>query len=243
MDRINLESDEGLARLAHVHRFAQVGQCVNGVAHDINNLLGAAMAYAELAALDPNLPPDTARMMGQIVDGASKCSLLVRSLTGIARRDRPDVNLASLEQVARDILQLRDYEIKMAQIALECHLDEPIPALPLDLPKVKIAILNLLINAEEAVRGIANRRLRLTVGPTEDGAFLEVWDSGAGMAPERMEEACAPLVTFWPEGHHLGMGLYTVRQVAQMHGGELAYSREGGFRMTLRRMNQLAELM
>jgi signal transduction histidine kinase len=58
-----------------------------------------------------------------------------------------------------------------------------------------------------------------------------------------MEEACAPLASFWPEGHHLGMGLYTVRQVAEMHGGELTYSREGGFRMTLRRMNQLAELM
>jgi len=243
VDRISLESDEGLARLAHLHRFAQVGQCVNGVTHDINNLLGAAMAYAELAALDPNLSPETTRMMGQIVDGASKCSLLIRSLTGIARRDRVDVNLISLDQVLKEILQLRDYELKIAQITLDLHVDEQIPALTVDLPKLKVALLYLLMNAEEALRGKEDRRLRVAAGTTEDGAFVEIWDSGGGIPPERVAEAFEPLTTFWPDSHHMGMGLYTARSVAEMHDGALTYSPESGFRMTLLRRNRLSDLM
>ena len=127
MEGINLESEDDLARLTHLHRYAQVGLCVNGVTHDINNLLGAAMAYAELAGLDPNLAPETARMMSQIVDGVSRCSQLIKSLTSIARRDRQDINLASPEQVMKEMLQLRDYELKMGQITLETDLDVQIP--------------------------------------------------------------------------------------------------------------------
>ena len=68
MDRFDLNSEASRARLMQLHRHAQVGGCVSGIAHDINNLLGAAMAYAELAALDEGVSPDTSRMLEQIVD-------------------------------------------------------------------------------------------------------------------------------------------------------------------------------
>lgn len=239
MEGINLESDDDLARLTHLHRYAQVGLCVNGVTHDINNLLGAAMAYAELAGLDPNLAPETARMMSQIVDGVSRCSQLIKSLTSIARRDRQDINLASPEQVMKEMLQLRDYELKMGQITLETDLDVQIPSLPLDLPKVKLAFLFLLVNAEEALRDKNPRQLKVSAGATDDGAYVEIWDSGGGLAPAQIETAFEPLVSFWPEGNHLGMGLCAARKVAEMHDGVLSYSPEGGFRMTFKRENRL----
>jgi len=241
LEGFNLESEDDLARLTHLHRYSQVGLCVNGVTHDINNLLGAAMAYAELAGLDPNISPESARMMGQIVDGVGRCSVLIKSLTSIARRDRVDVNLASPEQIMTEILQLRDYELKTAQITVEAALDVQIPSLPLDLPKVKLAFIFLLMNAEEALRGKDVREVKVTAGPTEDGAYLEIWDSGDGLTPAQAETAFAPLVSFWPEGRHLGMGLYTAREVAEMHGGTLEYDPERGFRMTFKRENRYYE--
>ncbi len=236
-----MESDEDLTRLIHLYRYAQVGLCVNGVTHDINNLLGAAMAFAELASLDPNLSPDSLRMMGQIVDGVGKCSALIKSLTSIARRDRVDVNLASPEQVMREILQLRDYELKLSQIRLEHNLDIQVPSLPLDLPKVKLAFIYLMMNAEHALRGHDDRRLRVTAGPTEDGAYIEIWDSGGGLAPEHLETAFDAMTTYWAEGQHLGMGLFVARRVAEAHGGTLTFSPDSGFRMTFKRENALCD--
>lgn len=241
MKRLNLDSEDDWTRLALLHRYAQVGHCVNGVTHDINNLLGAAMAYAELASLDTQITPETARMLDQIVDGITKCSVLIKSLTSIARKDRPDINLASPDKIMEEVLLLRDYELKMAQITVEKDFDGEIPSLPVDLPKMKLAFILLLMNAQEALRDKSERRIRMSAGKTPEGAYIELWDSGGGLDPEIVEEAFEPLTTFWPDGQHMGMGLYMARQIAALHGGDLTYSSDGGFRMTLKRDNGLRD--
>lgn len=241
MESFNLESKEDLARLAQVHRYAQVGMLANGVTHDVNNLLGAAMAYAELAALDENISPDSARMMAQIVDGVSRCSQLIKSLTSVARKERADINLASPDQILQEILLLLDYDIKMGQVELETDFDPKIPSLPLDLPKTKLAFLFLMANAQEAVRGKTIRKIKVTAGNTDDGVFVQIWDSGNGIAPDLVDKAFEPLTTFWPEGVHLGMGLFVARNVAEMHRGTLTYDPDTGFRMTFLRENGLQD--
>lgn len=238
MEAFNVDSAEDMARLLQLHRYAQVGRCVNGVTHDVNNLLGAAMAYAELASLDENISPETAKMLSQIVDGVTKCSALVKSLTSIARRERPDVNLAPLDRVLDEMLLLRDYEMKMEQITVEKAYDSPFPSLPVDLPKLKLAIVFLLMNAQEALRGKQTRVMRLRARRVTDGAFLEIWDSGDGLAPDRVEQAFEPMTSFWPGHEHLGMGLYVARKIAEMHGGSLTYAPDTGFRMDFKFENQ-----
>lgn len=243
VEGIRLESESDLARLLQVHRYAQVGHCVNGVTHDINNLLGAAMAYAELASFDPSVSPDTARMLAQIVEGATKCSELVKSLTSIARRDRADINLVSLDKLLDEVLLLLDYEFKMAQITFERRIAAGLEPIPVDLPRLKTALLYLLLNAQRAVRDKDRRIVRVTIVNTGDGACIEVWDSGGGLAPEFAERAFEPLTSFWGEGDHLGMGLYMARRVAEMHDGHLRYEDGRGFCLTIQRRHDLNELL
>jgi two-component system, sporulation sensor kinase E len=241
LERFDLDSDAGRARLVQLHRYAQVGKCVNGVTHDINNLLGAAMAYAELATLDENIAPDTVKMLNQIVDGVTRCSTLVKSLTSIARKDRPDVNLACVDRVLDEILLLRDYEFKVNQITITRHFEPVIPTVPVDLPKLKLALVFLLMNAQEAVLDKDQRAISVRVGREGDGVFVAIADSGEGLSPELVDSAFEPLTTYWPSGDHLGMGLYVARQVAELHGGTLTYDPESGFRMTLRFDNGLRD--
>lgn len=243
MDSFDPNSEQGKACLVQLHRYAQVGKCVNGVTHDINNLLGAAMAYAELASFDERLSPDTTRMLGQIVDGITRCSQLISSLTSIARRDRADINLVAPERLMDDVLTLRDYELKMKQITVEKVYDPGLSTMLLDLPKAKAALIYLLVNAQDAVSDKPDRRVRITVTGTADSVEYQIWDSGGGLAPEHAESAFLPLTTFWPEGEHVGLGLYAARKVAELHEGSLTFSPEKGFCLLLKRDNGLIKKM
>ena len=240
MDTFDPDSEQGRARLVAIHRYAQVGKCVNGVTHDINNLLGAAMAYAELASFDERLSPDTTRMLGQIVDGITKCSQLISSLTSIARKERLDVSLVAPDRLMDEVLCLRDYEFKMKQITVEKHYDTDLLALPMDLAKVKVALIYLIMNAEEALAGLPEGRvLRIAVRTLPDGVEYQIHDSGPGLAPEHREAAFEPITSFWPDGEHLGLGLFAARRVAELHEGSLTYCPERGFRLSLKRENGL----
>lgn len=243
MDSFDPDSEQGKSRLVQLHRYAQVGKCVSGVTHDINNLLGAAMAYAELASFDEHISPDTNRMLGQIVDGITKCSHLISSLTSIARRERMDVNLVSGDRLMDDVLTLRDYELKMKQIAVEKIYAADIPAMPIDLAKVKVALIYLLMNAQDAVSEQADRRIRISVLALEDGIEYQIWDSGGGLAPELAESAFQPFTSYWPDGEHVGLGLFAARQIAELHEGTLTYSPEKGFCFFLKRDNGLLKKM
>lgn len=240
VDAFDPDSEQGRARLVAIHRYAQVGKCVNGVTHDINNLLGAAMAYAELASFDERLSPDTSRMLGQIVDGITKCSQLISSLTSIARKERLDVSLVAPERLMDEVLCLRDYEFKLKQIAVEKHYDADVLAMPMDLAKVKVALIYLIVNAEEALAALPEgRQLHISVCALPDGVEYQIRDSGPGLAPEHREAAFEPITSFWPDGEHLGMGLFAARRVAELHEGQLTYCPEKGFCLSLKRENGL----
>lgn len=241
MDSLDPDSEQGKAQLVQLHRYAQVGKCVNGVTHDINNLLGAAMAYAELASFDERISPDTSRMLGQIVEGITKCSQLISSLTSIARRDRLDINLVSPDRLMDDVLTLRDYELKMKQIAVEKVYDPDIGAMLLDLPKVKVALIYLLVNAQDAVSEKPDRRIRITINGLEEFVEFRIWDSGGGLSPEHLESAFLPLTSYWGDGEHVGLGLFAARQVAELHEGSLTYAPETGFCLRLKRDNGLSK--
>jgi two-component system NtrC family sensor kinase len=241
LESFDPDSDQVKARLVQLHRYAQVGKCVNGVTHDINNLLGAAMAYAELASFDERISPDTARMLSQIVDGITKCSQLISSLTSIARRDRLDINLVAPDRLMDDVITLRDYELKMKQIAVEKVYDPEIGAMLLDLPKVKVALIYLLVNAQDAVSEKTDRRVRITIKGLEDFVEFQFWDSGGGLAPEHVESAFQPLTSHWGDGEHVGLGLFAARQIAELHEGGLTYDPAKGFCFRLKRDNGLSK--
>ena len=237
-----MNSEEGRKRLLQLHRHAQVGGCVSGIAHDINNLLGAAMAYAELVSYDEGISPDSVKMLNNVIEGITKCSALVSSLTSISRKDRMDINLTSPEQLMDDALVLRDYELKIQRIAVEKSYQSDVAAIPADLAKLKLALLFLLINAQQALEAAEAKEIKVSVGNTDGGIYFDIWDSGPGLSPELAEKAFEPFQTSWPDDQHMGLGLYSARKIAELHQGTLDYDPERGFRLYIKRDNGLLNL-
>lgn len=242
LEQFDMNSEAGRSRMLQLHRHAQVGGCVSGIAHDINNLLGAAMAYAELVTYDEGVSPDSVKMLNNVIEGITKCSALVSSLTSISRKDRMDINLTSPEQLMDEALVLRDYELKIQRITVERDYQSDLAAIPADLAKLKLALLFLLINAQQALEGSENKQLKVSVGNTDGGIYFEIWDSGPGMSAELAEKAFDPYQTSWPDNQHMGLGLYSARRIAELHQGSLDYDAERGFRMFIKRDNGLLNL-
>lgn len=233
----DLAQPPGEARFAALFHHAAVGRCVNAVTHDINNQLGAAMAYAELAALDAALAPETRRMLGEIVSATARCAALVTHLTDIARPVRPRADSADPGDLLRRAIGLRQYDLRRHGIAVELDAAPESPMLLVDAPQVQMALLHLLFNAEEALAAFDGPRvLRATARPLPGGgAALGLWNS-APPVPEAWRARIAEPFATSRGGAHFGYGLTAARAVAARHGGGLDYDPATGFTLRLVRV-------
>ena len=243
---MDFQSDEVRERVMRVFRAGQVGLCVSSVTHDINNYLGAIMAYADLLGMSENLAPGSQRMLGQISDAVQKCSSLVTSLTSIARKEKPDASVVDLPRVCAEVVEIRNYDFKVGQVDLKATYDNDIPSVVVDLPKLKMALIYLLANAfdaaqeEPASTPQTQKKTRLQVTKTEDSIDITVWNSGPPVPEAERERIFDPFFTTKPSPH-LGLGLTLARDIARHHDGDLAYDPDRGFIIHLPRNNRLSQ--
>ncbi len=228
MERIDVLSDEGKGRLDGTFQYVEVGRCVNGVAHDVNNFLGAIMAYTELIGLTNNLPPESQEMLDEIVTAAKKSSHLVNYLTEIARQAQNDARIIEVEQLVDRVLLLRQYEAKVNQVSLEQEVAPGLPVVRLNVPKTVQVLLHLVANALEALQAAKERRVKISAQGAGDSVEIAVWNSGDGPTDEQREAMFEPFVTS-KNGQHLGLGLWVARNIAREGGGDLSYDGERGF--------------
>jgi C4-dicarboxylate-specific signal transduction histidine kinase len=228
----DLHSEESRQRLEQVFRDAQIGQCVNSVAHDVNNYLGAIMAYSELIQLDSEHSDETLRMLDQITSAVRKASKMMRNLTDVARRRSQDIRIMDVSQVAQRSLDLIGYDMRTKRIEIETDFDEAPDALAMDLPRVQQAVMCMLQNAMEAVEGSQEPRVRVSANVSDADSWICIWNSGPCVEEAVRERIFEPFFTT-KEAPHLGLGLALVSKIAADHEGEAMYDPERGFVMRL----------
>jgi len=227
-----LGSPEVRDRLIRLFRYGQVGRCVSSVTHDINNLLGAIQAYAELVEMDEALSSESRRMLGQAGEAARNCGALIRSLTAVARKERPDVDFVDLAPLVDAAVALKQYDLQMARVHVERVADDEIPLLAADRPHLAMATIYLLMNALEAVEGTDDRRVAVRVRNGDGAARIEVWDSGPPVPEGDRERIFEPFYTT-KHGEHVGLGLTIARETARRHRGDVTYDPAQGFVLRL----------
>lgn len=230
--RIDLNSEEGRDRVLRAFRHAQVGRSVSSVTHDLNNYLGAIMAYAELAGMDAGISPDTARMLGEVGNAVRKSSALVASLTDVARKEKPDVRVMEPDKLVERVLDLRRYDLRIANVTLDTRYAEGLPTLSINLPRLQLALMYLVSNAIEALDGKERKQLIVSVSRTDTGISLSFRDSYGEIPEDERDRIFDPFYT--TKGvDHLGLGLTVARATVEDHGGTLAYAPESGFTILL----------
>jgi PAS domain S-box-containing protein len=232
-------------RLRQSERLESLGQLASGVAHDFNNLLAAIMNYAEFAA-ETTEKPEVRADIEQIQSAAQRAARLTRQLLTFAQREAPQAQPLDLAALVDDIRNLLSRSIG-AHIELIVELAADLPAIMADRGQVEQVLLNLTINARDAMPG--GGALTITTSPAElDEAFcgghpgarpgryaeLAVADTGTGISAEVISHIFDPFFTTKPEDQGTGLGLSTVYGIITGAGGSITVDSEPGAGTTFR---------
>jgi len=210
-------------QLAQSERLAALGQTMSGVAHELNNPLATILACAERLHVR-RLDEPTRRELDAIHNAAERAARIVRNLQTFARKRHTTRSTVDLNQVVRETLALRAYEHRAASISTTEEFAEPLPPVFVDPHQIQQIVLNLLINAEQAMidaHGRGRLLLRTWDEPDRDAVVLEVNDDGPGVPDDMQARVFDPFFTTKPVGKGTGLGLSVAYAIAQEHGGRI----------------------
>src|SRR3989441_4489513 len=215
-------------QLQQAEKLTAMGQLVSGVAHEINNPAAIISGFAQTLLLD-ELKPEHREVLQTIYDEASRIGRITANLLAFARAGGTQRTLVDVNDIVRRTFALRSYHLSTLNIAVTLDLTPLEPKIWADLSELQQVLLNLLINAEQALLSMeTSRTIVVRTRATEDEVRLEVADSGPGIAPEIRGKIFDPFFTTKPEGVGTGLGLSICYGIAREHGGRLWVESEPG---------------
>ncbi|MBI1749639.1 MAG: response regulator [Acidobacteria bacterium] len=244
------ESGPSHSRMVQTEKMAAIGQLVSGIAHELNNPLTSIMGYAQLLLarspgrraaaeryLDAAAVRDILREAEKIFQEAERAGRIVKNLLLFAREARVVRRAVDLNEIAERTLALRSYELKVENIHVELQLDPTLPPTLADPHQLQQVVLNLLVNAEQAIldgpagprpdapstadQGHIRVRTFALPGSQPPRLALEVSDNGTGVSPEFASRLFDPFFTTKPMGIGTGLGLSIAYGIVHEHGGEI----------------------
>jgi PAS domain S-box-containing protein len=217
---------EAQTELAHVNRVTTMGQLAASIAHEVNQPIAAAVTNADaglrwLAAQPPDLE-EVRNSFDLIIKAGNQASEVTGRIRALvkklpARKVTLDINETILETVA-----LTRSEVQRHSISLQTELTNGLPRVWGDRVQLQQVILNLIMNAIEAMSEVSDASRELLIDSrvdTPDGVIVTVRDSGPGLKAESVDHLFDPFYTTKPAG--LGMGLSICRSITEAHGGRL----------------------
>jgi signal transduction histidine kinase len=221
-----VQSRQRSAELAHINRFSTAGELTATIAHEINQPLGAILTNIETAEIMIKSPDPDLQEIGEILADIrrddERASEVIGRLRSLLKKAPFELKHIDLNDVARETTQF----LSALAIAREVGLTSFIVPTPLpvkgDPIQLQQVILNLIVNAMDAMSGMPSAERRMTVSTARDGnsADLTVSDVGPGIPVEKLKEVFEPFFTTKPQG--MGMGLSIAQTIVEAHGGQLS---------------------
>jgi PAS domain S-box-containing protein len=226
-------------QLAHVNRLSTLGEMASGLAHELNQPLGAIANYAEttLAAL-AKVSGDVAPLrddMEQIVRLTSRCAAIIRRLRSYVKR-APGIRVeADLAHLVEEVVAFVERELRMFEVTLHLSFSERPLLVSVDPIQIQQVVLNLLRNALDATTALPVSQRRISIIGSQrlvHSIELRVTNTASPIAPKHLARVFEPFFTTKDEG--LGLGLTISESIAQAHGGTLSGSLEVDGAITFR---------
>jgi signal transduction histidine kinase/CheY-like chemotaxis protein len=223
------EQRRAQTQLQQAEKLAAMGQLVSGVAHEINNPAAIISGFAQTLLLD-QLTADQRETVQVMYDEATRIGRITSNLLAFARAGSKERTLVDLNDTVRRTYALRSYHLTTLNITVNLELDEDNPRAWANASEMQQMLLNLLINAEQALTGQPGK-LAITIRTAtlgDDRVRLEVSDTGPGIPLEIQEKIFDPFFTTKPEGTGTGLGLSICYGIAHDHGGRISVKSEPG---------------
>jgi two-component system, NtrC family, sensor kinase len=219
--RLQRELEETHLKLLQSEKMASLGKLAAGVAHEINNPLAGILIYANIL-LEDTSPEDHRRQdLKEIVDQTLRCKDIVQGLLDFSRQTRHRWVMTDLNQSIRRTIGLLGKQALFHHIQLAEELDPDLPPLIADPGQVNQILMNLIINAVDAMNAAGTLTLRTYPLPDSGKIGLEVSDTGCGIPEENLSSIFDPFFTTKEVGKGTGLGLSTVYGIVQEHRGAI----------------------
>jgi two-component system, NtrC family, sensor kinase len=221
------------AQLLQAEKLSAIGQLVAGVAHELNNPLTSVIGYAQLLQeelLEVRSPgtirpiPDLARDLRRIAEESERAARIVRNLLAFARRQAASRTPQDVADLFGRVLALRAYEHRLNNIELVAEFHPALPSVVADGSQLQQALLNLLLNAEQAMRSSSIKRLHVGTRYVESAAAVELFvsDTGHGIDAVNLSRVFDPFFTTRDVGEGTGLGLSICYGIVRDHGGQIS---------------------
>jgi PAS domain S-box-containing protein len=213
-------------QLAHVHRVTAMGQLAASIAHEVNQPIAATVTNAQAALrwLDrrPADLQEVRQALARIAKDGHRAAEVIDEIRALIKKAPPRKDRLEINGAIHEVIALTRGEAVKNGVSVQTELIDGLPLIEGDRVQLQQVILNLIINAFEAMSGISEgvRELLISTRKAEpDGVLVAVRDSGPGLAPATLERLFESFYTTKPGG--LGLGLSICRSIIEAHGGRL----------------------
>jgi len=212
--------------LAHANRLATMGQLSASIAHEINQPIAATVTNASaglrwLATQPPDME-EARQALERIVRDGTRAGEVIGRIRTLAKKMPPRRDLLDINEAIREVIALTQTEMQRNGVSLQSRLADDLPLVSADRVQLQQVMINLIVNAVEAMGGAGDRPHELTIVSGTDDAndvFVEVQDTGPGFDPADIDRLFQSFYTTKPAG--IGMGLAISRSIVEAHGGRL----------------------
>jgi PAS domain S-box-containing protein len=230
------------ADLARLNRVMLLGEMTASIAHEINQPIAAVITNANaglrwLGAPQPDLD-EVRQALGRIVRDGTRAGEVIGRIRALVKKLPPRRDFSDINEAISEVIALTQAEMQRNRVRLESRLADDLPLVSADRVQLQQVMINLIVNAIEAMGGMSGRLRELTIVSGRDDSkdvFVEVQDTGPGLSPEKLDRLFQSFYTTKPDG--IGMGLAISRSIAEAHGGRLSAApnkpRGAVFRFTL----------
>jgi PAS domain S-box-containing protein len=219
--------------LAHVNRVTTMGQLAASISHEVMQPIAAAIMNARTALhLLGSQPPDVEQVrqaLGRIVDEGNRATNVVDRIRALIKKTPPRKDDLKINEAIREVVALTQGEVATHGVSVETQLTEGLPLIQGDRVQLQQVIINLIINAIEAMGGVGKGSRALLISTAQEasgGVRVSVQDSGPGLDVEGLDRLFDAFYTTKPAG--MGMGLSICRSIIEAHEGQIWASRNVG---------------
>jgi len=228
LEQVNSDLQIAREEAIRSEKMASVGLLAAGTAHEIGTPLASVMGYAEILAQELEQNPAQSDYLNRILDGCGRIDRIVRGLLEYARPKQATSERIDLVQLVRRTVELLQHQGQFKGITVTLSAEEGLPPVMLDPHQMQQVLINLLLNAGDAMANGGTLALQIRAGVATATQLLEIKDSGIGIAAEHINRLFDPFFTTKPPGRGTGLGLAISARIVEGFGGTISVTSKVG---------------
>jgi len=216
-------------QLLHSRKMASIGIFTSGIAHELNNPINNISLITETLMDEDDLTPEeSTKLYNDLMGQAERAAEIVKGLLEFSRNDQEHLEKLSLDDIIDKTVRLVQNKIKLQQIKYVKSVNTPLKPVWIDKSRLQQALLNLLINAIQAMPEGGTLGVAIRAGESPDEIRIDVADTGKGIPQEQLDSIFDPFFTTKKEGEGTGLGLSVTYGIIKKHGGRITVTSKPG---------------